>query len=59
MEFEEILNVINKAIIKSKVVRIQTNNCDSNGTFDDLVVGKISGFTGDEISLISKSNGDR
>ena len=49
MTFKEITDVINKAIVKNKTVKIQTNKCDSNGIFETPIVGKISGYMEDVI----------
>ncbi|MCT3019914.1 hypothetical protein EFN43_02280 [Pediococcus pentosaceus] len=44
---KEITDIINKAIVKKKTVKIQTNKCDSNGIFEAPVVGKINGYIDD------------
>jgi Glu-tRNA(Gln) amidotransferase subunit E-like FAD-binding protein len=54
MTFEEITEVINNAIVKNQTVQIQTNQCDSDGIFEPLVVGKISGYADDDLCI----NGD-
>ncbi|MCT3033269.1 hypothetical protein [Pediococcus pentosaceus] len=51
MTFEEISNIINKAIVKNKTVKIQTNKCDSNGIFEAPIVGKIIGYKNDMLYI--------
>ena len=51
MTVKEITDVINKAIVKNKTVKVQTNKCDSNGIFKSPVVGKISGYMGDTLYI--------
>lgn len=49
MTVKEITDVINKAIVKNKTVKIQTNNCDSNGIFEIPVIGEINGYEEDDL----------
>lgn len=53
MAVKEITDVINKAIVKNKTVKIQSNKCDSNGVFEDPIIGKINGFVDGEIHINS------
>lgn len=55
MTVKEITDVINKAIVKNKTVKIQTNKCDSNGIFEALIVGKISGYVSSELYINIKT----
>jgi hypothetical protein len=54
MTIKEITDVINMAIVKNDTVKIQANNCDSNGVFDTPVVGRINGYVGDMIYIDQK-----
>ncbi|MEE6712308.1 hypothetical protein PS410_09150 [Pediococcus acidilactici] len=55
MTVNEITDVVNKAIVKNKTVKIQTNTCDNNGVFETPVVGKVSGYMGDSL-YVNKDN---
>ncbi|KAF0337746.1 hypothetical protein [Pediococcus acidilactici] len=55
MTVKEITDVINKAIVKNKTVKIQTNKCDSNGIFEAPIVGKISGYVSSELYINIKT----
>lgn len=53
MTVKEIMDGINKAIVKNKTVKIQSNKCDSNGVFEAPIIGKINGFVDGEIHINS------
>ena len=55
MTVKEITDVINKAIVKNKTVKIQTNKCDSNGIFEAPIVGKISGYVSSKLYINIKT----
>ena len=55
MKVKEITDVINKAIVKNKTVKIQTNKCDSNGIFEAPIVGKISGYVSSQLYINIKT----
>lgn len=54
MTSEEITSVINQAIVKNRVVKIQTNKCDSNGIFEPSIIGNIRGYISDQLYINSK-----
>lgn len=47
MSFKEITSVINQAIVKNRIVKIQTNECNNDGIFKQPVIGKIVGYRED------------
>lgn len=51
MTVKEITEVINKAIVKDKTVKIQTNKCDSNSIFEAPIVGKIKGYIENDLYI--------
>lgn len=53
MTVTEITDVINKAIVKNKTVKVQTNKCDSNGVFESPIIGRINGYFNDKININS------
>ncbi|WP_132981347.1 hypothetical protein [Pediococcus pentosaceus] len=55
MLLKEMTDVINKAIVKNKIVKVQTNKSDSNGMFEFPIVGHICGFINDQLCINSKS----
>lgn len=54
MTVKEITDIINKAIVKNKTVKIQTNKYDSNSVFESLVIERINSFVKDELNINSK-----
>ena len=55
MTVKEITDVINKAIVKNKTVKIQTNKCDSNGIFEAPIEGEISGYVSNQLYINIKT----
>lgn len=53
MTVKKIIDVINKAIVKNKIVKIQTNKYDSNSVFESLVIERINSFVKDELNINS------
>ena len=51
MTSEEITSVINQAIVKNRVVEIQTNKCDGNGIYDPPIIGKIKGYMENDLYI--------
>lgn len=51
MTIKEITEVINKSIVKNKVVKIQTNKCDGDGIYDPPIIGKIKGYMENDLYI--------